>query len=227
MTTEEAQGATTDQPGTQGDAGASTEDGAGAPSFTQADFDRLTASNAELQAKLDKVLSDNKKYRDERSQTRAAKEQAMHEQGEFKALAESRAEELAAIKAENEQLAAYEADAKAFRKLQEREAERIKESAKGLSEKQQRILAAIPDVFDRAAALDEFRGEAGKPTTTQADAPEVSTGAPSPAQGSFGDLKGQALVEAVRADPAGWKAHIEANNGARRPTLFQRMRGAR
>jgi len=221
MTKPDAQGAPSTETPAQGGTGASTtENVQGAGTVPQADFDRLQASFAELSGKLESVLGDNKKYRDERSQSREANNKALHEQGEFKQLAEARAAEIEALRAEVSTLGGLKSDAEAFRNHREKEAKRIGDVAAGLPDDQRAILDAIPDVFDRASALAVFQNVAGKPAP---NAPPIPVGSSAPSHGApFEGLTGDALVQAIRDDPQGWRDTVSAN-GAQKGTMFQRF----
>ena len=183
--TESAQGALA----SEGAHGASSDvqagDGAGAPAVSDDVLKKIAALEA-----------DNKKYRDERKQSRAQQQALLEEQGQYKALAESRAAELEELRAKVAELDVLRPHADAWTSYQEAEAARIAGRAQALDADERADLEAIQDIAARGRMLDRLLSKRSKAEPPKLGAPQ-NHGAT-----SIDSMDSEQIIAAVKQDPS-------------------------
>lgn len=174
-------------------------DGQGADGVTQAKPEvGDVVSRAEFEAVLaknDEILKDNRKLREERKSRKSADDEARKKAGDYESMLKERDEELAGLRTQAE---TDRADAEAWRKYQQAEADDIRDKAKGLSDTARAALDAIPDIRTRRAHLDELLGS--KPKETPEEHPAGEPSSPSPTE--YSDMS----ADQKREKRSGWRS---------------------
>lgn len=174
---------------------------------------------AKLRAELERAREDAARYRVAKREESEARQKALEEQGQFKALAEERAKALAEYQQQLESMRAIEEQAKRWAEYEQGELGRIDTAKAALPESVQRAIDAVPTLDGKRAVLEAFNAQGPRAKAA------VDASAGPPAKGGevdWASLSGEALRQASRADPEGYLKWAGLKS-ARKPTLIDQL----
>lgn len=186
--------------------GSSGQDPAGASVGAQASND-MAARVAQLEQEIQKRDAELSKVRNEAADRRVAlrkeeeaRQAALLEQGEYKALAESQAKQIEEYKAATEAMESLKVKAAAFDAWEARELESIEAQKAGLPPEAQAALDAAGSLTAKRAFLDALNVTKGPGSRVTASAGAGAAGSPR-REVDFASLKGRQLATAIKQNP--------------------------
>lgn len=190
------------------------------PSIDPTEYEALRAKAEKYEAELQRARDEAAQRRIKAREEAEAKAKALQEQGEYKALAETQTQTIEELKAQLAEAEALKEKASRFDQWQAAELEKIEERKSSLSDSAKAALDAAPTLEAKRAFLAALDSQGPSARVSQ----NAGGGsAPAGNQVDFDSLKGRALTEAIKKDPAAYWAKHGVKQGGQPGSIIGRM----